>query len=110
MTDDWVEGLDPETRDEFDRYVEHARRKTTQEITGSAAFISIAPRPEELDVKFCLELGLAIMLDKPIIVVAFDDRDVPERLRRVADRVVETDIDTEAGARKLAEAINEIVE
>lgn len=38
--------------------------------------------------KYWVELGATIMLDKPIIVVAFDRRSVPRKLRLVADEIV----------------------
>lgn len=76
-------------------------------IEGSAAFVSICPGVDRIDAKFCVELGVAIMLDKPILAVVEPGIAVSDRLRRVADVVVEADITTEEGQRTVAEAIKE---
>jgi hypothetical protein len=101
---DWLDELSPEERAEWDRFVEHARRTTVEGMARSAFVMSIVPSGE-VDIKFAVELGLAIMLDKPILAVVMPGAAVPGRLRRVADELVVADIDTEAGRRTLAEAL-----
>jgi hypothetical protein len=46
-----------------------------------------------------------IMMDKPIIAIAHSGVAIPKKLRLVADRVLEADIDTEPGRQALPEAI-----
>lgn len=61
-------------------------------IRSSAANVSIVPDAAGLDdVKFAVELGLSIMLDKPIILAVVPGRELPDRLVRVADEIVEFD-------------------
>ncbi len=67
----------------------------------SAMVMSLAPG-DEPDIKFAVELGFAIMLDKPLFVVQMPGRHIPARLRMVADVVVRADLDTEEGQRVLA--------
>jgi hypothetical protein len=71
-------------------------------MAESAFVMSLVPGGEP-DLKFAVELGLAIMLDKPVIAVAFAGLDVPPGLRRVAHAVIELehDLDTEAGQQEL---------
>lgn len=77
--------LDPE----WQAYVMHVRTELLPKIEGSAMTVSIVPRkPEEVDVKFAVELGLSIMLDKPIILVVDPTTLLPEHLRRVADEII----------------------
>jgi hypothetical protein len=58
-------------------------------IEGSSIGLSIVPtNPEDVDIKFAVELGLMIMLDKPIIMVIRPDQLLNEHLLRVADEVV----------------------
>lgn len=45
------------------------------------------------DVKQALEIGFSILMDKPIIVIQFDDTPVSERLARAADVVISVDRD-----------------
>ena len=67
-------------------------------MVGSSAFMmSLVPKGD-VDIQFAVELGLGIMLDKPIIAVAMNGTPVPPGLRRVAHAVIEVgDVDTEAG-------------
>jgi hypothetical protein len=57
-------------------------------LEGSAVAISIAPGDGEGDVKFWVELGAMIMMDKPIVVVARPGQVLPQKLLAVADDVV----------------------
>jgi hypothetical protein len=84
---DWLDSLSDEDRQEWDRFVEHFRRDTLEKIAGSRATISIVPAGGELDVKFAVELGASIMLNKPIMAIAHSEDDVPEKLRKVVDEV-----------------------
>lgn len=110
---DWIDSLDDEERKEWDRFVEHFRRDALEKIAGSSATISIVPSGDDLDVKFALELGAAIMLDKPILAIARSEEDVPAKLRQVVDEVIVTGdeneedfFETQLGRKKIAEAID----
>lgn len=77
--------MDPE----WQAYVTRTRTELVPMIEGSSIGLSIVPRnPEDVDIKFAVELGLMIMLDKPIIMVIAPNQIIPEHLRRVADDIV----------------------
>lgn len=82
MADDWID--DPNAK----RWVKHVVEDMLPKMEDSAVVCSIVPTDREGDVKFWVELGASIMLNKPLVIVAFDDRPIPERLRRVADEIV----------------------
>lgn len=65
-----------------------AIRELVDKIDRSAWVLSIPPT-DPADHKVATELGLAIMLDKPIVVLCWPGRDVPPGLARVATRIVE---------------------
>ena len=71
-------------------------------IRDSAVSVSIVPSGEP-DVKFSVELGLSIMLDKPIIAVVTPGAKVPSKLVKVADEIIEGDLHTEEGRARLAD-------
>ena len=101
---DWVGEMSEEQRAAWDEFVESTRRGGLIEmIQESHIFLTIAP--EDADVKFAVELGFAIMIDKPIMTVVMPNRVVPEHLVRVSDLIVHADIDTEEGRAKLEHAI-----
>lgn len=106
----WIEGLTPGERSQWDAFVEHFRRDALQKIGGSAAFVSILPAGDNVDVQFAAEIGTAIMLDKPILAITGPGRPISDKLRHVADIVVEADVDTEDGRDVIAAAIRRLAE
>lgn len=78
-------------------------------IDGSAISVSIVPQGES-DIKFAVELGLSIMLDKPIILAVPPGRTVPEHLVRVADEIVELDATSPLAAMRMQDAINRVLD
>lgn len=90
----------------WDEWVESFRRDALGKIIGSGVFLSLLAHGE-WDVKFCAELGTAIMLDKPIAIVAYPGTDVPDKLRAVAEEIIEADLDTEEGMRLIAMRLGE---
>lgn len=75
-------------------------------LSSSECSISIMPKDGIGDVKFWVELGASIMMDKPIIAVAFEDAPVPPKLALVANEIVRLphglDDDPEGRAAMLA--------
>lgn len=104
----WEDNLNEEERETWQRFVNHHREETLVAMTDSAVMVSIVPDPKDVDMKFSVELGMAIMLDKPIIAVVAPGVVVPNKLRRVADQVVICDIDTEEGQATFLRALDEL--
>lgn len=95
---------------EFDKFVERARKELVPKIEDSSIFVSITPsNPEKVDIKFALELGLAIMYDKPIIACIQPGTKIPEKLSRVVERFVELDLNDPSQHERLTDAINEVM-
>jgi hypothetical protein len=91
----------------WDRFRGHVLAEMLPKLIDSAMTVSLCPSDNEGvgDVKYWVELGASIMLDKPIIVVAHPNRVIPERLRRVADEVITADLGSEAGIKELGERL-----
>jgi hypothetical protein len=94
----------------FIRYAEHFLKDVLPMLDDSAISLSVAPsmsgRTKGLgDVKYWVELGASIMLDKPIIAMVEPGAEVPERLRRVADVILEVDMTTEEGRNRASEQV-----
>ncbi len=76
-------------------------------IDSSKIAISIVP--DEADPKFAIELGYMIMLDKPIIIVVPPPGvALPEKLVRVADRIVQWNEDKAVLEAAMIEAMNDL--
>lgn len=87
-----------------------AAEELVPKIDGSDATISLVPDGEG-DIKFAVELGLSIMMDKPILAVVFDGRELPPKLLAVADGVVHLhrrEMGTPAGQAKVNAAIEKL--
>lgn len=65
----------------------------------------------KVDVKLCVELGAAILLDKPILVVVERDTRIPVNLKRCASRIIEIDFDRmdPRSQEKIRAALDEIL-
>lgn len=100
---DW--SRDPEARP----WIEHVESELIPKLRDSAASLSIIPEGEP-DVKFSVELGLSIMLDKPIIAVVKPGTKIPSKLALVADHIIEGDITTREGAERLSERIRALLD
>jgi hypothetical protein len=79
-------------------------------MEASRVFMAISPNSEP-DAKFCVELGAAIMYDKPIVVVVAQGREVAPGLRRIAHHIIdEVDLETPEGRSALADRLYPIFE
>ena len=80
---------DPFQDPEWKAYVTHVRTELVPMMQGSNICMSIPPvDPKNVDVKFAVELGLMIMLDKPMLAVCRIGTELPAKLRRVCDEIV----------------------
>jgi len=108
----------PMDSEEFREYAEHVLAEMFPKLAGSALAVSIAPgqtlgpddAPDVGDVKYWVELGAMIMLDKPILVFAAPGQPLPERLVRVADEVVRADPSSPEGRDALAAKLTVMAE
>ena len=65
----------------------------------------------EGDLKLAIELGLSVLMDKPILVIVVDGKPIPAKLVGVADIVVnlhERELGTPAGQAKVMDAIRKM--
>lgn len=69
-------------------WARHVLEEMAPNMAESAACISLVPSDGVGDVKFWVELGAMICMDKPIVVVAMGDTVIPPKLALVADEVV----------------------
>jgi len=88
-----VTDQDPWDTEELQDYQRHVREHLLPMVQGVAVTMSIVPEhPENLDLKYMVELAACILLDKPLILLVVPGTKVPEHLLRVADAIVEADM------------------
>ncbi len=93
---------------ELKRYLEHARREMFPKLKDSVISITIAPG-DDPDPKICLELGAAILFDKPIIIVCPPGRPISANLKRVANAIVVGDMSDPTTGERMHEAIERVM-
>lgn len=99
---------DPYDNPQWRDYAKRVRTELLPKLKDSAATVSLVPAGET-DVKFAVELGLSIMLDKPIVAVVPPGARVPAKLVAVADCIVEGDLDDPTMAARLNAALAEVL-
>lgn len=97
---------DPFNHPDFLRWAGDVLTNLVPKIEGSSVAVSLVPQ-DEGDVKFAVELGLSIMLDKPIILAVHPGQRIPDHLVRAADEIVELDADGKLTG--LSAAINRVL-
>ena len=80
---------------ELNEFLDDWRERVLPNIEQSAAVLVIAPEDKHADLKIAIEVGMAILLEKPLIVFKPKDRDAAPRLLTIADLVIEGDIKTD---------------
>lgn len=102
---------DPFHGEEWDRYADHAINSLLPMMKGSAVCVQMVPDGPS-DVKFALELGFSIMLDKPIIAMITPGAKVPAKLAKIADAIVEWDPNGDMNElqRRLLPIVNRLAE
>lgn len=98
---------DPFTGPEWNTFVRDVKKGLIPKIRDSAYVASFVPeRADGTDVKFAIELGFSIMMDKPIIAIVTPGAKLPKKLAEIAEVIVEGDInDPEGTSLRLQDAI-----
>lgn len=89
---------------QFRRWRDNVRATLIPLLDDSNVCLSIVPTGEP-DIKFAVELGLMIMMDKPILTVITPGAVCPPKLALVSDMIVECDIRTPEGRDQLERAL-----
>ena len=90
-----------------EKFFEHAKKTLFPKIKGVTLSVTILGEP---DPKLCMELGAAILFDKPLVVVVPPGRECPANLKRVASAIVEGDMNTPGMMEKVTSAIKSVTD
>lgn len=94
--------------DEAQAWSERVLEELVPKLQSSMLTVSIVPNGPA-DVKFAVELGMSIMLDKPIVLAIKPGVHVPEKLVQIADELVEIDLSDETTTRKTSKRVSEAI-
>ena len=95
---------------DFEQWEAKVRDRVIPMLQDTAVTVSLLPQGE-IDVKFAVELGLSIMMDRPIIALVRPGMHIPDGLANVAKEIVEVDLpgDPDAAQRSITEAMGRIL-
>jgi hypothetical protein len=88
-------------------YLARAEREMLPMLADSAVSVTIFSG--KVDIKLCVEMGAAVLLDKPIIIVVCGSEPVPANVRRVASAIIEGETSDPAVMRQLQDAITRVL-
>lgn len=94
---------------EFKAWEARVHADLIPKLASSGSVISMVPKGET-DIKFAVELGLSIMMNKPILALVQPGTDVPPKLNLVADKVIVADLSTALGNAKAQTEIKAFLE
>jgi hypothetical protein len=92
---------------EFKEWLEHAEAEVLPKMHSSAFSIALISR--KVDAKLCLEIGAAILLEKPLIVLAMPGAKIPPVLARLAHEIVRGHPRDAETKKHLTEAIESLM-
>jgi nucleoside 2-deoxyribosyltransferase len=95
---------------EYEAWEQRVRDAVVPLVERAAVAITLIPGVRA-DVRFAVELGLAVMLDKPIIALVQPGMKIPGALAAVAAEIVEVDIsrDPDGAQRSIADAFARVM-
>jgi hypothetical protein len=93
----------------MDEFFKHAREEMFPKMKSSAMSVTIVPPDDaDPDPKLCIELGAAILFDKPIILLVPSGRTVSANLRRIASAIVQGDLNDPTVQKRLHDALSNV--
>jgi hypothetical protein len=78
-------------------------------LADSACTVTLMPSGEP-DVKLAVELGFSVLLDKPMIAIIQPGQQVPARMLRVVDEVVEGPMDAPDFTQRFQAAVSRVLD
>lgn len=95
---------------EEEKWILDATKRNADMLKKSAVFLSLYTKDYDKDPLCAIQLGLAVMLDKPIALIVLDNEPVPKNLLRCAVAVEyvpsRNKDDIEAAAKRITEKMN----
>lgn len=87
----WVLDLDP-------GFLEHIRNSVVPKMQSTSIAVTATTDMSDADLQSAIELGLLLLMDKPLLLLVLPDQQIGEHLRRAADEIIVVD-DPDASER-----------
>jgi hypothetical protein len=97
-------------QDRWEEWLGEAAERSAEKIADSAVFMGLFSKDYRESSLCLLQLGIAIMLDKPILMVVPPDVEVPENLRKLAAGLCVIDIRASGSSEVVADWLKKKIE
>jgi hypothetical protein len=92
---------------EIKAYLAHAEKEMLPKMKESA--MSVAIVTDAIDPKICMEIGAAVLYDKPLVIVLRPGTKVTANLKRLASTIIEGDMNDPSTHERLQDAITKVL-
>lgn len=109
--DEHLEQLKSEAKELIDskEWLEKATASTVEGVGGSTAFINIFSKGSLEESQCLLQMGAAVLMDKPIFLMVTDDTEVPKHLVKIASVIERIDKNDPASMDRAKESIHKFL-
>lgn len=95
---------------EIDQWLKRHAADSGQKIADSSAFVGLVTK-NFLDNPACaLQIGFAVLMDKPIVLIVDEKETVSKHLTKIATRIERVDMTNQTGMIRAQKAIQETLE
>lgn len=101
--------MSPEEEKQFKDWLKRAAEDSGAKIADSALFTGIMTESFMRDPLCALQLGYAILMDKPIVLIVDQNVQVPGALVRAAKQIEKVDLKNEADYKRAFKSIMETI-
>lgn len=91
---------------DLDKWLKNAVESSAEPMEKSAMFISIATKSYLKSPLCALQLGMAILMDKPIVLIVDKNEKMPEALVKIAKIIERVDFDNKADMSRAMKSIS----
>lgn len=94
---------------EFNNWLKKAVKENGEKIKESTGFVSIFTTNYEKEPLCALQIGLAVLLDTPIIIIADHKQTIPLHITKIARLIERVDINNPSDMGRASKAIERVV-
>lgn len=73
---------------DWSAFERHVRSSLVPKMKDSSTVLILSPKLGDADVQFAVQIGMCILLEKPLLVLAIEGRQIPPKLEQIADRII----------------------
>jgi hypothetical protein len=102
--------VEAKEKEEMDKWLKESVELNAPKMEASAMFVGLATKNYMKDPLCALQLGLAILMDKPIVIIADKGEKIPEALVKIAKVIERVNMEDQADIKRAMGTIGKFAE